>query len=287
MIKPTVGRVVLFWPTVEYAAQCCMAYGDPSQPLAAIVTYVHGDRMVNLTVHDHNGVPYGVCSVPLVQEDDVARPGAFYCEWMPYQKGQAAKTEAVESDIRSRLREYDLGTHSADPLAKPESLEAKFAIAFMPSAASVEPAKVTPEHLESVIASEHYFNGAEAAGIGGTEPHPLDLLTFCALTLRNGYTITGQSIPQVTAEFDARRGRERARENAIEQLWPLELYLLKQRLYEQEQDAEQLLIAELDAGKAAAESLVDHIEGMGSNVGSILVRRGALQYRIKIELDHD
>ena len=57
---------------------------------------VHGDRMVNLTVHDHNGVSWPVCSVPLLQEGDAPVVGSFYCEWMPYQKGQAAKTEALE-----------------------------------------------------------------------------------------------------------------------------------------------------------------------------------------------
>lgn len=100
MIKPTVGRVVLFWPTAQYAQQRGMVFGDTSQPLAALVTYVHGDRMVNLAVHDHNGDIWPVCSVPLVQEgDDAVIPGSFYCEWMPYQKGQAAKTEALEKAV--------------------------------------------------------------------------------------------------------------------------------------------------------------------------------------------
>ena len=100
MIEPTIGRVVLFWPTLAYARDKGMAYEDSGKPLAALVTYVHGDRMVNLTVHDHNGVTWPVCSVPLVQEgDDAVIPGSFYCEWMPYQKGQAAKTEALEKVV--------------------------------------------------------------------------------------------------------------------------------------------------------------------------------------------
>ncbi len=100
MIKPTVGRVVLFWPSIYYARQQGMAFGDPAQPLAALVTYVHGDRMVNLTVHDHNGVVWPVCSVQLLQEGDApVVGGSFYCEWMPYQKGQAAKTEELEKAV--------------------------------------------------------------------------------------------------------------------------------------------------------------------------------------------
>ena len=78
-----------------------LAFGDPSQPLAAVVAYVHSDTMVNLTVWDQNGLQFDVCSVPLVQ--DGARSGSsFYAAWMDYQKGQAAKTEALESQLAGK-----------------------------------------------------------------------------------------------------------------------------------------------------------------------------------------
>ncbi len=96
MIEPTIGRVVLFWPTLAYARDKGMAYEDSGKPLPAIITYVHGARMVNLSVFDQNGKNYPVTSVPPVQDDEPAPNGGFYCEWMPYQKGQAAKTEALE-----------------------------------------------------------------------------------------------------------------------------------------------------------------------------------------------
>lgn len=70
------------------------------QAFAALVTYVHSDTMVNLAVFDANGVPFAETSVTLVQDNQPV-PAGRYCEWMPYQKGQAAKTEALEKKLGS------------------------------------------------------------------------------------------------------------------------------------------------------------------------------------------
>lgn len=86
MIKPTVGRVVLFRPTEEERDDIRHA---------AIVTMVHSDECVNLVVFDCNGVPYHRQTVLLMQDEVLACP-AGACEWMPYQKGQATKTDLVE-----------------------------------------------------------------------------------------------------------------------------------------------------------------------------------------------
>lgn len=85
MITPTNGRIVWFSPA-NYT-------GDP---LAAIVCHVHSDRMVNLLVIDSGGQTVAVTSVPLLQDDDRPPAGQRYCQWMPYQKGQAAKTEELQ-----------------------------------------------------------------------------------------------------------------------------------------------------------------------------------------------
>ena len=53
------------------------------------------------------------------------------------------------------------------------------------------------------------------------------LLTICVLTLQNGFTVTGESACASPESI--------AYENAVEKIWPLEGYLLKQRLYEKEQ----------------------------------------------------
>ncbi|MFV3090164.1 hypothetical protein ACNJYG_06665 [Pseudomonas sp. GW6] len=115
-IKPTVGRVLHFIPTAEYAASRSMVFSDPSQPLAATIVYVHSDTMVNLVVMDQVGVPFDVRSVPLAQGDTLAG-GSFYAQWMPYQKGQAAKTESLETALQV------LDAASTNPLAQQSSDE--------------------------------------------------------------------------------------------------------------------------------------------------------------------
>jgi hypothetical protein len=91
MIKPTIGRVVWYHP----------ASGEPvtDQPQAALVTYVWSDICVNLAVFDADGVASNQTSVLLWDSgSDIERPSQRYCEWMPYQQGQAAKTEALEKE---------------------------------------------------------------------------------------------------------------------------------------------------------------------------------------------
>lgn len=90
MIKPTVGRVVWFYPA---------GVSHESQPQAAFIAYVHSDTMINVGGFDHNGEPFGETSVLLLQDEgSYGNPGGgpWAC-WMPYQKGQAAKTEALEA----------------------------------------------------------------------------------------------------------------------------------------------------------------------------------------------
>ncbi len=95
MIKPTVGRVVLFHPGLGFER---IGTRHDDQPFAATVAYVWNDRLVNLAFVDHDGRSHNITSVPLLQDDD-ARPSAFFAEWMPYQKGQAAKTEQLEQKL--------------------------------------------------------------------------------------------------------------------------------------------------------------------------------------------
>lgn len=85
MIKPTVGRVVLYrpYPTDN------MAGAQEKEPLAAIVTRVWSDTCVNLCVFDANGVTSSRTSVLLHQEEN-DRPAHGFCEWMPYQKQVAS-----------------------------------------------------------------------------------------------------------------------------------------------------------------------------------------------------
>lgn len=96
MIQPTVGRIVLFhaYATDTYP-------GAKEGPQAAIVTKVWSDTCVNLCVFDANGNVMSKTSVLLVQPNSES-PGAGYCTWMPYQVGQAAKTDQLEKQLASK-----------------------------------------------------------------------------------------------------------------------------------------------------------------------------------------
>lgn len=61
-------------------------------------------------------------------------------------------------------------------------------------------------------------------------PEPLHLLTFCVLVLKNGYTVTGESACASPENFDAELGRKIARQNAINEVWPLMGYELRSKL---------------------------------------------------------
>ena len=99
--------------------------------------------------------------------------------------------------------------------------------------------RVTPNDIQNVIQSEHYFTayaGAKYGRITRDEPinsDALKLLTFCVLVLRNGFTVTGESACASPKNFDAEIGKKIARQNAINKVWMLEGYLLKQKLFEQ------------------------------------------------------
>lgn len=97
--------------------------------------------------------------------------------------------------------------------------------------------RVTPQRIEEVIASEHYFTayqgclGAESAFIPSTQEQALQLLTFCVLVLTNGFTVTGESACASPENFNAEIGQKIARQNAVAKIWPLEGYLLRQQLH--------------------------------------------------------
>jgi hypothetical protein len=56
------------------------------------------------------------------------------------------------------------------------------------------------------------------------------LLTFCVLVLRNGFTVTARA--RAAQKTSTRRSVKIARENAVNKIWMLEGYLLKQKLSE-------------------------------------------------------
>lgn len=102
--------------------------------------------------------------------------------------------------------------------------------------------RITPDALEANIASEHYFTAFDGAMHQGEHAkyagdwevpktiEALQLLTFCVLVLRNGFTVTGESACASPENFDAELGRKIARQNAVAKVWPLMGYELRSRL---------------------------------------------------------
>jgi hypothetical protein len=95
MIEPTPGRIVWFYPDVNDGR----AAGPTGPvPLAALVAKVIHERCVNLAVSREDGTTFGAQNIVLLQDGfTLSDPDRAYAEWMPFQKGQAAKTEAAQA----------------------------------------------------------------------------------------------------------------------------------------------------------------------------------------------
>lgn len=94
--------------------------------------------------------------------------------------------------------------------------------------------RITPADVEANIVSEHCFTAMD--GVCGNQMQalpgyqPLELLTFCVLVLKNGFTVTGESACASPENFDAALGRKIARQNAVQKIWPLMGYELRSKL---------------------------------------------------------
>jgi len=78
--------------------------------------------------------------------------------------------------------------------------------------------RLTPELIDKTIAGEAYYI------------FPGTTVTVCCLTLRNGFTVIGESACASPENFDEALGRKIARENARDKIWALEGYLLREKL---------------------------------------------------------
>lgn len=56
---------------------------------------------------------------------------------------------------------------------------------------------------------------------------------ICELTLRNGFTVRGESSCVSIENFNEELGRKISYDDAVSKVWQLEAYLLKQRLFDQ------------------------------------------------------
>lgn len=78
--------------------------------------------------------------------------------------------------------------------------------------------RVTLERIDEVILNTEFY------------VFPGTTLTVCCLTLKNGYTVLGESACASPANFDAKLGEKIAFENARKKIWALEGYALRERL---------------------------------------------------------
>lgn len=99
--------------------------------------------------------------------------------------------------------------------------------------------RVTLADIEAAIVSEHFFTAAEGElgnrftnneDVFGV-PNALEVLTFCVLILENGFTVTGQSACADPSMFDAEIGKRIAKQDAVNKIWPLMGFMLREDLY--------------------------------------------------------
>jgi len=100
-------------------------------------------------------------------------------------------------------KENDMNEHSIEKEIKEKGLAAP---------------RLTPEKIDATIAHADYHVFAGSC------------LTVCCLTLKNGFTVTGESACASPENFDSVIGCRIARENARQKIWMLEGYLLKDKL---------------------------------------------------------
>lgn len=109
--------------------------------------------------------------------------------------------------------------------------------------------RVTPADIEAEIVAEFSYCVGHALAENGTyfgvyqtkddtdgtnelARRALGLLTICVLVLRNGFTVTGESACASPENFDAEIGRKIARQNAVNKIWPLLDFSLRDAIVE-------------------------------------------------------
>jgi len=75
--------------------------------------------------------------------------------------------------------------------------------------------RLTPDHIDRMIKSIDYH------------VFPGTTLTVCAMTLQNGFIVTGESAAASPANFDEEIGRKIAYDNARNKIWAFEGYALR------------------------------------------------------------
>lgn len=81
--------------------------------------------------------------------------------------------------------------------------------------------KITEQSIKDKIANITYYTHHS-------------IMTICVIEMVNGFYVVGKSAPASPENFDPHVGQRFAFEDAFRQLWPLEGYALKQKMYLEE-----------------------------------------------------
>ncbi len=206
MIKPTVGRVVLFFVDTKTGSS---DFTNPpaGQPLPALICCVHSDSCINLVVFDANGVSHSRTSVRLIQEGEPIPETGYYATWMPYQIGQSKKDTAPTETAKF-----------ATPVSEVE-MEEKIV------AAGLTAPRITSSDIDAMVARVTYH----------LHRQPGTTTTLVNAFLDGDYYLaTGFSACVSAENFDAQVGAEIAINDANEKvrdlLWKMEGYALRKQL---------------------------------------------------------
>lgn len=142
--------------------------------------------------------------------DQLKNGGYEVTEDLVLQDGESAERVVFDGRVIS-IQELEKDTLAFEPITR-SSIESEI------RAKGLNAPRITPDHIEAVIASEQFY------------VFPETTLTVCCLTLQNGFQVTGESACASPENFDAEIGRKIARDNAKQKIWSLEGYRLKSEL---------------------------------------------------------
>lgn len=88
--------------------------------------------------------------------------------------------------------------------------------------------RITPDSITKKVKDTEYIKHVSKSG---------KVLRWCLMTMENGFTAVGAPSVSVSIENDIREvGEQVAFDNTFDTLWPLEGYLLHEKLYKENQE---------------------------------------------------
>ena len=163
-IEPSIARNLWYFPPLDGGRH------EDGQPFAAILAGINDDGTVNLGVFARDGSPYGVQNVRLVQDGEAFDPEAEHAVWMPYQKGQAARTEQIAQSIDLTPVLGRLGDLEVSSASRFEAIETRISSFELPPMVSLTMADTAQQEAGHALAESAGENGAAPAEASQAAP---------------------------------------------------------------------------------------------------------------------